>query len=145
MKTIEEKLAVKIIPEILDEVRACTTKEEMRDVLLANQSPAFRQMIQYVFYPTVQFTITELPKFTPDPGPIGLSPNSLFSEMRRLYTLLEATKLPIAKKSEILVGICESVHPSEAALLGLIIQRDLGIPLFNYDNVREIFPDLLPA
>lgn len=143
-KTLEELMSVKLLSEIVEEMEACETTESLISVMTKNQSPAFRAMLQYVFYPGVQFSVTELPKFRPDPAPIGLSPTSLFVEMRRFYVLLETKKISVEKKSKILEEICESVHPTEAALVGRIIKRDLGIPLLTYDLVRQVWPTLLP-
>jgi len=131
---------IKIIPEILDDVLQCKTPEEVKAVLLKNQSPALKLMFHYVFDPRAIFTIKELPKYKPDPGPIGINPNSLFVEMRRLYVLLDSMKISLKKKTEILTMICESVHPSEAELLGKIIKKDLGIPLITVDLLKEIWP-----
>ena len=142
MKSLKDLMSIKIIPEILDEVRACKTSNEVKKVLWNNQSPAIKLMFQYVFRPESSFTIKELPTFTPDVGPIGLSPSSLFYEMSRLYVLQDAKKIPLKKKQEILVRILQSIHPSEAALLGQIIKKDLEIPLLTKDLVKELWPQL---
>jgi hypothetical protein len=143
-KTIEELMSIKIIPEILDEIRACKTEDEVKQVLWKNQSPALKLMFQYVFRPegaTDDFTIKELPAFKPDVGPVGISPSSLFYEMRRFYTLLDSKKIPLEKKRNILIQILESVHPSEAKVVGQILKHDLEIPLLTEKLVREtLFP-----
>ncbi len=144
-KTIEQLMSLKLIPEILDECALCTTTDQLKAVLVKNQSPAFKTMLQYVFYPNVQFTITELPPYRPDVGPKGLSPNSLNRELGRFYVLLENKQIPLKKKREILIQMCESVHPTEAETIGKIIGRDLRIPLLTYELVREIWPGLLPV
>jgi len=141
MKTIEELMSIKIIPEILNEVEGCKTEEEIKRVLLSNQSPALRLMLQLVFRPESKLTITELPPYIPDKGPIGLSSSSLFVELPRFYRVfLCRHDLTEKKKKEILIQICESIHPTEAELLGKIIKHDLGIPLLTEKLVRETFP-----
>ena len=142
MKTIEELMSIKLIPEILDEVRGCKTSDEVRTVLLANQSPAIKLMFQYVYRPDSSFTIKELLEFTPDPGPLGLSPSSLYYELGRFYVLQDAKVLGLKKKQEILVRICQSIHPSEAALVGQIIKKDLEIPLLTRELVESLWPNL---
>jgi len=141
-KTIEELMSIKIIPEILDEVRACKTPDEVKKVLWNNQSPAIKLMFQYVFRPESSFTIKELPSFKPDVGPIGLSPSSLYYELSRFYVLQDAKQIPIKKKQEILVRILQSIHPSEATLVGQIIKKDLGIPLLTRELVESLWPNL---
>src|ERR1017187_2836157 len=116
MKSLQELMSIKIIPEIFDEIKACKTPEQVKKVLLNNQSPALKLLFQYVFRPESHFTITELPEFQPDPGPIGLSPSSLFYELPRFYVLQDAKKIPEKKKREILVRMLQSIHPTEAAL-----------------------------
>jgi hypothetical protein len=141
MKSVKELMSIKIIPEILDEVAACKTEDEIKTVLRKNNSPAIRLMFQYVWDPRSVFSITELPPYKPDPGPIGISPSSLFYEMKRFYVLLESKNLPLKKKREILGQILESIHPSEAELVGKILKHDLGIPLLTPELVRDtLFP-----
>jgi hypothetical protein len=141
-KTIEDLMSLKIIPEIFDEVRNCGTSEEVKKVLWSNQSPALKLLFQYVFRPESAFTITELPAFRPDPGPIGLSPSSLNYELGRFYVLQDVKQIPLKKKQEILVRILQSIHPSEAVLVGQIIKKDLGIPLLTKELVQSLWPYL---
>ena len=137
-------MSIKLIPEILDEVVAAKTREEVKKILLSNQSPAFMEMLKYVYYPKIQFAITELPAYKPDPGERGLSYNSLFSEMRRMYIFTEKYHIVDSRRKQQLILLCESVHPSEAELVGKILKRDLGIPVLTYEFVSEVFPGLLP-
>jgi hypothetical protein len=135
-------MAIRLIPEILDEVKECTTEEQVKTVLLKNQSPALRLMFQYVFRPESVFTIKTLPEYTPDSGPLGLSPSSLFMELKRFYVLLDIKDIPERKKREILVQMLVSVHPTEAVLIGKIINHDLEIPLLTKKVVQELWPTL---
>jgi len=143
MKSVGELMNIKIIPEILDEVAACTTEEEVRKVLFKNQSPAIKKMFELVFRPEHTFTIKELPKYKQDPGPIGLSPNSLYVELRRFYVLEDTKVIPEKKKLEILTQILESIHPTEAELVGKIIRKDLGIPLLTKEVINSVYPGLV--
>src|ERR1035437_3078104 len=142
MKTIEELMAIKLIPEILDEVSECTTEEQVKTVLLRNQSPAIKLMFQYVWRPESVFTIKTLPEYTPDLGPLGLSPSSLYMEIKRFYVLMDIKDIPERKKREILVQMLVSVHPTEAVLIGKIINHDLEIPLLTKKLVGELWPEL---
>jgi hypothetical protein len=142
MKTIEELMSIKILPEILDEIYLCITEDEVKTVLRKNQSPALCLMLQYVFRPESSFTIKELPPYKPDSGPIGISPSSLFVELKRFYVLQDAKDMPEKKKKEILIQMLESVHPTEAVLIGKILKKDLGIPLLTKELVKQVFPIL---
>lgn len=137
-------MAMKLIPEILALCSACTSDSEVIGILRKNQSPALRTVLQLAFHPDVVFD-TIIPVWKKDPNPIGLSPNSLFTEARRLYLFTEAKKLPKEKKTELLLLILESVHPSEAFLVeSLLSNKGLGIDNLSYEVVSEAFPNLLP-
>lgn len=144
VKSIQDLMAVKLIPEILEECAACSSEQEVAEKLKQNDSPALRMILAWAFAPRVSFDV-EIPKWKPDPNPIGLNPNSLFIEARRIYLFDKSKKLPPSKKKEILLNILESVHPSEAELLvRLLSTRDLGVPNLTYKAVRLAFPNLLP-
>jgi hypothetical protein len=130
-------MSIKLIPEILDELKDCKTEVELKTVLLANRSPALKWLFQYVFRKDAVFSFDKLPSFRPDPGPMGLNPSSLYYEIKRFYVLLEATKIPLKKKRELLIQILERIHPSEAEVVGQMLKHDLGIPLLTEKLVRE--------
>lgn len=143
-KSIEDLMSTKLIPEILDECRECATENEVVDVLKRNTSPALKMILAWAFAPGVEFDV-EVPKWKPDPNPIGLSPNSLFVEARRIYLFDKSKDLPREVKRSLLLNILESVYPTEAQLLeNLILKRDLGVPLLTYNTVRKAYPEILP-
>jgi hypothetical protein len=140
MKTIEELTMTKTLPEVLAEVRKCTTEDEVKQVLWKNQSPALKMMFQYLWHPKSVFSFKELPDYKPDLGPVGMSPNNLFNEMRRLYIFMDSKKIPMKKKTELLIVLLESLHPTEAALVGMIFKHDLEIPLLTKELVLSLWP-----
>jgi hypothetical protein len=143
MKTIKELLTIKLIPEIFDECREAKTEEEIEGILKKNQSPALREVLFYLFSPMVTFDVT-IPQYKTDGNPRELSPNSLFIEARRLYIFTTKRPLPQRKKSEILLNILESIHPSEAAfLVNLLETKNVNIPLLTTDLIQRVFPALI--
>lgn len=139
-------MAVKLIPEILALCTACKTPEQVVSVLRANSSPALLELLKYAYWPGVEFD-TPIPEWHREPNPLGLSPNSLFTEARRLYLFTKAKVLPQQKKVELLLNILESVHPSEAFLvIDLIKNRSLPFEVKQVTEpiVRAAFPKLLP-
>jgi hypothetical protein len=144
MKEITELMSIKLIPEIFDEVALCTTEDEITKVLQKNQSPALKLVLAYTFHPDIKFDITELPPYRPDVGEMGLSPGSLYTEMRRFYLFDKSKDLPLEKKTVLLARMLESMHPAESEFVGKILKRDLQIPLLSYDLVWYTFPGLLP-
>jgi hypothetical protein len=141
-RTIKELTMTFTIPEILAKFKACTTEDELKKVIWKYQSPALKMMFRYVFHPNSHFSFTELPDFKPDPGPLGLSPNNLTNEMRRLYIFMDSKKIDHDKKEQLLIQLLESVHPTEAALVGCIFRHDLEIPLLTKELVQSVFPKL---
>lgn len=144
MKEIKELLMVKLIPEILDDCDCCTTREAVKNILLKNNSPALRNILYFVFNPDQIFDVVVPEKWSPDPNPIGLSPNSLYTESRRLYIFTTKKLLPAKHKTQLIKSILESVYITEAELVLQIFNKDLGIELLTYDLVEETFPGLLP-
>jgi hypothetical protein len=144
MKSIKDLMAIKLIPEILALCSACKTQDEVVTLLKLNRSPALCMLLHWAFIPNVIFDVP-IPEWKRDPNPIGLSPNNLFIEARRIYLFNSATKLPKRKKTEILLNILESIHPSEADLLIKLLSpdRNLGIKNLNYEVVDKAFPGLL--
>jgi len=142
MKTMEQLTMTKILPEILVEVRKCKTEDEVKTVLWKNQSPAMRMIFQYIWHPKAIFSFKELPEYKPDLGPIGMSPNNLYNEMRKLYIFLDWKKIPLKKKTELLIQLLESIHPSEAVLVGQIFKHNLEIPLLTKELVLSLWPKI---
>lgn len=139
-------MAVKLIPEVLALCSAGKSPEQIVQVLRSNSSPALQELLKYAYWPGVEFD-TPIPEWNREPNPIGLSPNSLFTEARRLYLFTKAKDLPQQKKVELLLNILESVHPSEAFLVvDLIKNRSLPFECKQVTEtiVREAFPKLLP-
>lgn len=143
MKTPKELMAVKLIPEILEECALAASEEAAAEILKKNDSPALRMILAWTFAPDVYFD-APIPKWKPDPNPLGLSPNSLFIEARRIYLFSTLKVLAPNVKEQLLLNILESVHPTEAELLLKVLNRDLQIPTVTYKTVRLAFPSLLP-
>lgn len=144
MKTIQELMSVRLIPEVMADVARCKTTEEVKQTLVkkGNVTPALKLMLQYVFRPESKFSITELPEYSADKGPKGYSPSSLFMELKRFYILQDAKQIPLDKKYSILTHMLESIHPSEVELVGKILKKDLGIPLLTKEVVTAVWPNL---
>jgi len=141
-RSMKELTMTFTMPEILAKFRECKTEDELKRAIWKYQSPALKMLFQYVYHPAAQFSFTELPEFKPDPGPVGLSPNNLTNEMRRLYVFMDSKKIPHEKKELLLIQLLESIHPTEAALVGCIFNHDLEIPLLTREVVKSVFPGL---
>lgn len=134
----------KLIPEIFELLLMAETDEEKAQILRSYDTNMLREFLRLAFDPSVKFDV-EIPEYQFDDSPTGLSLNSLYQEMRRMYLFQEQTKhITPAKKKDILAQILESIHASEAMLLEALIRKDLSDYEVTEEVVRLAFPKLLP-
>ena len=81
------------------------------------------------------------------PQPIGMTPATLRSEMRRMYVFTKFSEVTSKlRREQLFVQLLESIHPSEAKLL--LAMKDQRIdnlyPKFTAEFVKKHFPDVLP-
>lgn len=135
--------------EILEQIDNAATKEEKKQILANNNTPYFRQFLEYAFHPDIQFYPKKFPDnyVTPDTAP-GISFSDLQSELRRLYLFQKgnptAEALTEDKRNILLVQMLESFEPREAEVLIKIFNKDLKTKGLTYKLVKEVFPNLLP-
>ena len=140
---------MKNVYEIFEEFEAQTTKEGKIAVLHKNADWTLRSALKGAFDPNVQFTITEIPTYTPSLDPPGLSQTSLYHELGRAYLFEKNNpKVPLtltdARKKEILLQMLEALEEKEAKVLEGILTKKLKVKGLTYSVVKEAFPDLLP-
>lgn len=140
---------MKNISEIFEEFEQRKTKEDRLAVLRYNANWALRSTLKGVFDPNVQFTITEVPQYTPSLDPIGLSATSLHQELGRFYIFEKnnpkvSPSLTEKRKKEILIQMLEALEAKEAKVLEGILTKKLKVKGLTYEIVKEAFPDLVP-
>ena len=135
--------------EILEQINNAPTKEEKKQILLNNNTPYFRQFLEYAFHPDIQFYPKKFPSnyITPDTAP-GISFSDLQSELRRVYLFQKghptADALTEDKRNILLVQMLESFEPNEADVVIKMFNKDLKTKGLTYNLVKETFPNLLP-
>jgi hypothetical protein len=132
------------IPEILTKImRVASSKEDVVRMLRENQSHALKQILHYAFIDRGKWYRKDLPTYTPDPSPEGLTMTSLFQESKRLYIFKDIYKLQNERKDVLLIQILESVHPSEAKVIKELFEGTFA-RAYSLDKkiVLEAFPDL---
>jgi hypothetical protein len=132
------------IPEILTKImRSASSKEDVVRMLRENQSHALKQILHYAFIDKGKWYRKDLPTYTPDPSPEGLTMTSLFQESKRLYIFKDIYKLQPERKDALLTQILESVHPSEAKVIKELFEGTFA-RAYSLDKkiVLEAFPDL---
>lgn len=132
------------IPEILANImRSAKSKEDIVRMLRENQSHALKQVLHYAFVDKGKWYRKDMPPYTPDPSPEGLTMTSLFQESKRLYIFKDIYRLDNQRKDALLIQILESVHPNEAKLIKELFEGTFG-RAYSLDKkvVFEAFPDL---
>ncbi len=132
------------IPEVLESIKSKSkNRDDIVRHLRENSSLALKQILNYAFFDNAKWYRSDLPAYTPDPSPEGLSMTNLFIECKRLYIFKESYNLPRERKDILLIQVLEGVHPSEATLLRNLLDGSFGYA-YGLDKkiVKEAFPDL---
>lgn len=132
------------IPEVLEAVKGkAKNKTDIVRLLREHSSMALRQILTYAFFDKAKWYRKDLPAYTPDASPEGLTMTNLFAESKRLYIFKESYNLPLERKDTLLIQILESVHPKEADLIRNLFDGSFQFA-YGLDKkmVKEAFPDL---
>lgn len=132
------------IPEVLDKIARSSNREEVVRALREHSSLALKQILHYGYFDKSKWYRNDLPSYTPDASPEGLSLSSLFTEAKRLYLFKESYNLPKERKDVLLIQILESVHPTEAKMLADLMSGAFASNYLKIDRsvVQEAFPDI---
>lgn len=135
------------IPEVLKKIsKEAKTREDTIRLLRENSSMALKQVLRYAFFDNSKWYRNDLPPYTPDQAPEGLTPASLFNEVRRFYIFKESYNLPKERKDILLIQVLEGIHPDEAKLIKELISGTFGYGYgLNRQIVQEAFPDIATA
>lgn len=135
------------IPEVLEKIAQSSNREAVVKSLREHSSLALKQLLRYGYLDNSKWYRTDLPEYTPDPSPEGLSISTLFSEVKRFYMFKESYNLPKERKDILLIQILESVHPTEAKLIADLLSGRLSSNYLKIDRtvIQEAFPDISDA
>ena len=135
------------IPEVLKKIsKEAKTREDTIRLLRENSSMALKQVLRYAFFDNSKWYRNDLPPYTPDQAPEGLTPASLFNEVRRFYIFKESYNLPKERKDILLIQVLEGIHPDEAKLIKELVSGTFGYGYgLNKQIVQEAFPDIATA
>lgn len=135
------------IPEVLEKIARSSNREEVIRGLREHSSLSLKQILHYAYFDKSKWYRNDLPDYTPDASPEGLSMSSLFSETKRLYAFKESYMLPKERKDILLIQILESVHPTEAKMIGDLFSGAFASNYLKIDRsvVQEAFPDIMNA
>lgn len=139
---------MKNISEIFEEFNKAQTRQEKIDVLRKNSCPALRNVLKGTFDPTIEFTITNVPMYTPSDSPIGLGYSTIHQEIGRAYMFQKnnprtAPSLSEERKEQILIQILEMLEAKEAQIFVNMLLKKQNVPELTSTIVKEAFPDLI--
>lgn len=130
---------IKLISEIIYDVRDAKTEEEKIKVLQRNRSPALIQLMKYAFlenYPK----LNNIPEYMPDDSPIGYSYAKLIREYKVVPYFFEKKEgLQYKKQQDKLKLMLESLHWTESALLENVLKKDTSSFGFDLNILRKAF------
>jgi len=132
------------IPEILKKISQADTREEKIKMLREHGSLGLKQVLHYALFDSAKWYRDDLPPFTPDEAPEGLSIANLYNEVRRLYVFKESYNLPKERKDILLIQMLEALNQDETLLLkdmfGKSFTKRYAI---NKKLVQDAFPDII--
>lgn len=131
---------MKAFVDIFRDLDNAKTEEQKVEILRSNKSPALLDILRYGFHPNGELFTTKIPSYAKDPTPDGLAFTTMYSEVKRLYTLRKDFNLTENRKNEILVQMLEALG-SEAPILEQIVSRKFAS--LNRETVDIAFPGLI--
>ena len=136
-------MANKNIYEVFDEFKKAKNKAERIAVLRKNDSKALRDVLIGTFHPSVQFTVTDMPKFKRVKMPPGMSYDHMSGALSRIYLFMKDNPrvpegLTEKRKTEILIQILEALEEQEADVFIGILKKDLKVPYRSEEHTSEL-------
>jgi hypothetical protein len=130
------------VSKVLQQINELKKKEDRVEALRANVHPTMKTILQYMFDPTIEFS---LPEGAPPYKESKFNqPKALLQETRRFYLLTKNghPALKPLKREQIFIEILEFVDAEDAKLL--IAMKDKKSPYKNItkDLVSTAFPEL---
>lgn len=132
------------IPEILKKISQADTREEKIKMLREHSSLGLKQILHYALFDNSKWYREDLPPFTVDEAPEGLSIANLFNEVRRLYIFKESYNLPKERKDVLLIQMLEALNQDETLLLKELFGKSFTKRYtINKKLVQDAFPDIV--
>lgn len=133
-----------LISEILQRVSNAKTKEEKIQVLRHYESPALKSILIWNFDSSVKSCLPdgEVP-YNKNEAPVGTEHTKLQHEYKVLYNFIVGGNHDISqtKKELLFIQLIEGLHESEAEVLCLVKDKNLGKKYkITHNVVKEAFP-----
>jgi hypothetical protein len=136
-----------LISEILQKAHNAKTKQEKIKILRDNETAALKKLLIWNFDPNIKSCIPEgeVP-YTKNDAPMGTEHTRLEQQDRLFHNFVEGGNNDISntKKELMFIQILEGVHESEAEVLCLVKDKELGKKYRITQNVvAEAFPTIV--
>ena len=136
-----------LIPEVFDQFKGLTKKDERIALLKKYDHPALRDILRVAFDADI---VSVLPKGAPpyekDDAPEGMSQTSLYRTHKQFKYFFKG---PVANAAEpirregIFLNIIETMHPTESEVLIAAKDKKLKIKGLTKALINEAFPGLI--
>jgi len=133
----------KLISEVLEEVQNSPDAECKIEFLQANDNPVLRNLLRLACDPKIKFDVPIPETWKLNDEVDGYSSNNIYVESKRLYLFEETYKLPLVRKTVLLVQILESIDPADAPVLIDILKKNLAKYGVTKEIVDQAFPGLI--
>lgn len=130
-----------LISEILDKAAKEKSPKDKANVLRAHSSTALQEIFRYAYDPKIEWFCKEPPVYSPDPAPEGLAYTTLMIEYRRLYLYTKENPVTEKRKTELLLQLLESLHPTESKVVEQMIAGEISS--IDREVVDLAFPNLI--
>ena len=136
-----------LISEILQKTHNAKTKQEKVQILQENETSALKKLLIWNFDPSIKSDIPngEVP-YTRNDAPIGTEHTRLDQQDRLFHNFVEGGNYDLSKtKKELMfIQMLEGIHESEAEVLCLVKDKELGKKYRITQNVvSEAFPTIV--
>jgi len=136
-----------LISEILQKTHNAKTKQEKVQILQDNETSALKKLLIWNFDPSIKSDIPngEVP-YTRNDAPIGTEHTRLDQQDRLFHNFVEGGNYDLSKtKKELMfIQMLEGIHESEAEVLCLVKDKELGKKYRITQNVvSEAFPTIV--
>lgn len=136
-----------LISEILQKTHNAKTKQEKVQILQDNETSALKKLLIWNFDPNIESCIPngEVP-YNRNDAPIGTEHTRLDQQDRLFHNFIEGGNYDLSntKKELMFIQMLEGIHESEAEVLCLVKDKELGKKYRITQNVvSEAFPTIV--
>jgi hypothetical protein len=138
------KISAEYIADIFVNLSRMQKEEDKVEYLKSVKTPALRKLLEFAYDDRYTTSYNQIPKYTPDDSPVGLSISGLHREWTRIPYFLNTSQYinNDAIRNRKLANILEMIHSVESSVLEAVILKK-ELPNLSKDLALKVFPDLI--